>query len=507
MSLSEEKELSIEDLIEILGSTIKHDDDNKVITFLVMLLTYTHEDQINLGFLAESSTGKSYIPLEISAYFPQEDVIKIGYASPSSWSHLPSTLMSKYGVPITDEHRPTRAKVKEELEFEGEKPSKEEIEAEYQKRKRLWKEMLKESYYLVDFERKIVIFLDMPHYLFLQRIRPLASHDEREITHIITDKKERHGLRTKKIVIRGFPTIVYCSAKLGMEEQEKTRLLLLSPEKSQEKLRESIFLKIEREADRDAFIKRLMEDPKRKMLMERVRRIKEANIRNVIIPEELRSFIYTQFMEDHPYLIPRHQRDISRLLALIKAHALLNFMNRKQTGNPICRNIIVNEKDVEAGFRLYYSIAEANEFGLSPELWEIYRKLKPYFNENGLTILEFQKAYFKEFHKPIGYKYAKEILQTLESAGLLYHEPDPSDKRKLRYKPLESGVKNSSNGIGELYDILRNELPEPFYENKAIDLIIKVRKCSFEEAERIFQIFVDEGKLFRDPYGLWHWSK
>ncbi|MCD6592614.1 hypothetical protein J7L00_00805 [Candidatus Bathyarchaeota archaeon] len=186
---------------------------------------------------------------------------------------------------------------------------------------------------------------------------------------------------------------------------------------------------------------------------------------------------------------------------------MLNFTNRKQTGNPICRNVIVNEKDVEAGFRLYYSVAEANELGLSPELWDTYQKLKPYFNENGLTILDFMKAYFKEFHKPLGYMYAREILRTLESAGIVYHEPDPLDKRKLRYFVIEDGVKNSFNSINEIYDILRNKLSEPFHENQAIDLIVKVRKCSFEEAERIFQIFVDEGKLFSDRYGLWRWSR
>ena len=63
--------ISIDDLIDILGSTVKHDDVNKAITFLAMLLTYTDQDQINIGFLAESSSGKSYIPLELSAYFPK----------------------------------------------------------------------------------------------------------------------------------------------------------------------------------------------------------------------------------------------------------------------------------------------------------------------------------------------------------------------------------------------------------------------------------------------------
>jgi hypothetical protein len=59
-----------------------------------MLLTYAEEDQINLGFLAESSTGKSYIPLELSGLFPSEDVIKLGYASPTSFLHDWGTLVT-----------------------------------------------------------------------------------------------------------------------------------------------------------------------------------------------------------------------------------------------------------------------------------------------------------------------------------------------------------------------------------------------------------------------------
>lgn len=60
-----------------------------------MLLTYMEEDQINLGFLPESSTGKSYIPLELSGLFPSEDVIKLGYASPTSFFH-------DWGTSVTD---------------------------------------------------------------------------------------------------------------------------------------------------------------------------------------------------------------------------------------------------------------------------------------------------------------------------------------------------------------------------------------------------------------------
>jgi hypothetical protein len=36
---------------------------------------------------------------------------------------------------------------------------------------------------------------------------------------------------------------------------------------------------------------------------------------------------------------------------------------------------------------------------------------------------------------------------------------------------------------------------------------MKVRGCDMSEASRVFQTLVDEGKLFKDAYGLWHWTK
>jgi hypothetical protein len=502
-----DKKLTIEDLIGVLGSTVKHDDQNKAITFLTMLLTYTNEDQLNLGFLAESSSGKSYIPLELSNYFPSEDIIKLGYASPTAFFHDYGVLMHREGIPVNFEMKPSKEKVKEDLEFEKDNPSKEDIEFAYKRKMREWKELLKGSYYLVDLHQKIILFLDMPHDLLLQRLRSLLSHDDKLITLKITDRREKGGLRTKTVVVKGFPTVIFCSAKFTLSDQEKTRLLLLSPEISQEKLRESLILKIERESDREAFRKRLMENPERQMLIERVKRIKEAKIENIIIPEELRSFIYQKFLEDHKYLIPRYQRDISRLLALIKAHALLNFMYRKRVDN----SIIIEQEDVEAGFHLYYGISEANEMGLSPEIYDIYQKTKSYIPEEGITIMHFQKAYFKEYHKSIGYDYAKWILKTLTSVGLLSEIEDSKDKRLKRYVLLEEKIlphtQTSYISIPEVYETLRKRITKPFYTHEAVKLIRELRQCEPEEAQKIFQTFQNEGKVFLNPYGLWEWIK
>jgi len=519
-----DRKLTVDDVINILGSTVKHDNENKAITFLSMLLTYTEEEQINIGYLAESSSGKSYIPLELSAYFPQEDVIKLGYASPTAFFHDYGKLMLKEGIQVNWEMKPTKAKVKEDLEFEKDKYSKEDVEAEYKRQMRNWRELLTGSYYLVDLSKKILMFLDMPHDMLLQRLRSLLSHDDKTIALKITDKKDKAGLRTKTVVVKGFPTVIFCSAKFNMEEQEKTRLLLLSPEISQEKLRESIALKIEKEADREDFLKRLVENSERRMLAERVKRIKEAKISQIVIPVELRNLINQRFLEEHKYLMPRHQRDISRLLALIKAHALLNFMHKKRVDN----SIIVEMEDVEAGFKLYYGISEANEMGLPPEIFNIYQKIKPNVTDEGITRNDFQKIYFDIFHKPLGLKRSQEILDILTSCGLLYEEFDANDKRKKRYFlakrdifpaeiELEPGRKQKiekfsppSEGeyisIPQVYDVLRKQLIEPFLEEKAVKLISELKPCSVEEASKLFQVWVDEGKVFRNSEGLWVWG-
>src|SRR3989344_2991109 len=114
------KPLNAQDLAEILGLTIKRDDTNKVITFLAQLSAYTYDSQINLSFNAPSSTGKSFIPTEIANLFPQEDVMEVGYCSPTAFFH-------DYG--------------KFDKEAGG---------------------------YFVDLSRKIIIFLDQPHTLLLQ---------------------------------------------------------------------------------------------------------------------------------------------------------------------------------------------------------------------------------------------------------------------------------------------------------------------------------------------------
>jgi hypothetical protein len=355
-----------------------------------MLLNYTEEDQQNIGYNAESSTGKSYIPLELVWFFPQEDVIELGYVSPQAFFHEQG---------IFDKETKIRT---------------------------------------INYEQKILVLLDMPHDLLLHRIRPMLSHDRKVITTKITDKKERFGTRTETTEIIGFPTVLFCTAKPSLDDQERTRLLLLSPETDQEKLKAGILLRLEKECDREAFKNKMEEDEDRQRLKSRVEAIKTASISNIIIKEEDRDFIADKFLKARPRLWPRHQRDVTRLLALIKACALFNFDSHERIETVSSKNIIATMEDIENGFKLYEGIRESNEIGLPPEMWEIYKAILPHMTEYGITKKDFSAAYFKVFGKPLSSKRLDEILGLFCGTGLYNEEPDPNDRRRLLYTTLNS---------------------------------------------------------------------
>lgn len=390
------KPLSSQKLIKILGLTIKKDEKNKLMTFLCELSAYTEDSQLNISFNAPSSTGKSYIPTEIARLFPEEDVIEIGYCSPTAFFH---------------------------------------DVGEYSKEK---------SGYIVDLSRKILIFLDQPHTLLLQHLRPLLSHDKKEIRLKITDKSQKAGLKTKNIFLRGFPSVIFCTAGLKIDEQETTRFILLSPETNQEKIREAIYQKIRKETDAAAYQSLLESKPERKLLKERIRAIKLAKVKNITIgsPEKIEEAFFTE----NKVLKPRHQRDIGRIIALIKALALFNLWFRERSG----ATVIANEDDIKEAFEIWQATSESQEFNLPPYIYQIYQNvivpewteknkddlLKEHDIQLGVTRREITKRHLQVYGRALSdWLLRQQIIPMLENAGLIAQEPDSHDKRKMLIYP------------------------------------------------------------------------
>mgnify|MGYP001599425410 CR=1 FL=1 len=390
--------LNTQELANTLGLTIKRDETNKVVTFLCQLSAFTENAQLNTSFVAPSSTGKTYIPLEIAAHFTEEAVITVAYCSPTAFFHDVGTFDEKKGG------------------------------------------------YLVDLSRKILIFLDQPHTLLLQHLRPLLSHDKKELILKITDKSQKAGLRTKNIILRGYPAVIFCTAGLKMDEQESTRFLLLSPETSQEKIREAIYQRIEKEASPDTFAALMDSDPGRQLLKERVLAIRNEHIDEIKVGKP--DLVTSRFFGKNKVLKPRHARDIGRILALIKAFALLNLWHRRREGSIL----VADQADIEQAFALWDEISESQELNLPPYIHNLFKDviLSAYEEkEHGLTRGEIVKKHFEVYGRLIAdWQLRQEIIPTLETVGLITQEPDPADKRRLLVYPttpltISSGENNS----------------------------------------------------------------
>lgn len=381
-------ELEPKELDEVLSLTIKKDQVNKTIVFLVQLLAYTERDQFNISFNAPSASGKSYIALEIASLFPEQDVLKISYASPTAFYHS----NSKYN-----------------------------------------KETKKHE---VDLERKILIFIDMPHFQLLERLRSLLSHDEKEILAKITDRNRKGQNRAKDIVIKGFPSVIFASASFKLDEQELTRFLLLSPETNYEKSKVAIEESLKRVADFEKYFKKLNENTKRKELLKRIEDIRRKCVEEIIIhdPDKL----LKMFKKRHPFPRSRHARDVKRIASLAKGWALLNLWTREFKDG----NLRTKDRDLIQAFNLWDEISLPQELGLPPYIFNLYKEvIYPAYKEKGVGLerKDIQKAYYKVYQRQLpDWKLRQEIIPMLEVAGVIYQEDNPDDKRvKLVFPALD----------------------------------------------------------------------
>lgn len=390
------EEMNLDDLADILDATIKYDREVKRILFLALLLMYTEADQINVCLLGQSSSGKTYMAQEVAKYFPEEDITEYAEVSPTAFKHMSPKIDSETGK-------------------------------EY-----------------VDCERRTLMFTEMPHPGLLANLRPILSHDKKEVEFLTTDRGKTGGNVAKKTIIRGFPSVVFCSAYTRLNEQEVTRCLLLSPEVSDEKLEAGVELTGERVADPEAYKLKVEADEARQKLKQRVKYIKNLRINSVIIRDPRK--VLAKFRELNPRLAPRSQRDIAHLSSLIKAVAMLNAPLRMDASG----NIVANDNDIEEGFKLWKSICKTQMIGVPPATYSFYekfiipayeaskeaRKNEPLPHDDGVTHDEISQYYYEKMGTFFSRDtLRKQIIPTLQTAGVISLEKSQIDGRKWLIKP------------------------------------------------------------------------
>ncbi len=405
------REITLEELNAWLSITIKRDDDTKQLLFLLSLLTYTDRDQCNVALKGGSSTGKSYIARNIIELHPKTAIHKLNFASPKQFFH-------GQGKPDTT--------------------------GQYDK--------------IINLERELIFFPDMPNVAVLEIIRSLLSKDDKEYVYSSV-LKDRYGQnKTTKVLLRGYFTTIFCSADSLYHEQEQTRFFFLSPSDDQEKLKAAITWQTTTAENPEGVKQLIRNDKDLQTLRNRIEAIKSANVQEIIIPNAQK--IQDEFLRQRPVLSPRSERDYPRLLQVIKALALLNFANRNPDKDG---NITATESDIIQGLKLYAKIAESNELGLDPETYNVWTKVVyPLVEHGGTTDLTGLGWKYDEVKgRPISATSLRRLVEQMKVSALLEEIDDPLDRRRKLFRALRKGGQRTDRNSISDGSLATNEIISP----------------------------------------------
>jgi hypothetical protein len=177
--------------------------------------------------------------------------------------------------------------------------------------------------------------------------------------------------KTTTTVIRGYPTVVFCSVEAMEDDQEQTRFLMLSPEDSQEKLDGSLEMLASKMMDGLYYQQGIDSNPLRNILMDHIKDVKALGLCRVVIREEHMRSLLSAFKEKRNVLSPRDQRDFPHVVRIAKARTMINMKNRHQLG---C-TLVAEERDLLDSLKLFSKIHESIIYGVPPHIYDFYKAL------------------------------------------------------------------------------------------------------------------------------------
>lgn len=397
--------IGIEKISRALNSLIKKDDIAKVVAFLTQFSTYLLDDQLNLIIASLSSTGKTHILLNISRLFPEEDVLVLGYSSPKAFFHELGTL---------DKNR---------------------------------------NKIFINLKRKNLIFLDQPHPELLTKLRPILSHDKKEIEIKITDKNQKGGNITKTVVIQGFPAVSFATTYLKLDEQEITRALIISPDISQEKIEKSIDFIIDEKLNPE-WNTLIEKDEELNFLKDRIKAFREISeqLKKVKLVDIDDKEILKMLYKKEKIYSPKDMRNFKKFLILAECFAGLNFVSNRIDED----TLLIRKEDLLEAFKLWKQIGMYQDVGVMPFALDVYYKVILPLSKDGFVITKkvLMRGIKEKFSTSIQLWYLEQqVLPSLEAGGYISIEKNPDDRRQIIIVPLIDIDDSKNEGNLEILDL------------------------------------------------------
>lgn len=468
----------IKQIENYLNSVIKNDKKLVKKILRCMLSAYTN-NPINLGILSPSSEGKTYATVEVSKILPREDVISVGRMSPTALIH-------QQGSVVDSNYNSIQEKLDQlDNEFAQDNAKKATIIRKKSK-------LLKGSKNLIDLSGKILLFLDAPNTQLWDALKPILSHDKYEIEYKTTQTDG--SLRVKESIIRGWPAVVFCSAKNEAHnriwEQVETRFDIAGPNSNISKYKEAnkfTALKMGIPAFAKDMVVNIEDEKYAKFY---VSKLKEKILE---LCNEGQNPIWNPFNQIMAEFFPNKEgvsmRHCARLMAYCNIEALINHEKNytiifKTKKNQIERYVITSLSDIESAIDILgdVSVVPPDKLKFLKDVFE------DIVQDDGVTSAALAEKYADVYDKTTTPKKILEnYLKPLYDYGILDYKLNPDDKRQRLFRI------SSKPNVNNL-DVIRQRIIEESNNDPLFMWtgIIELEKSSIKRG-RIDRILDPEG--------------
>jgi len=217
--------------------TVKQ-EDGLVRQIVYVGLSKDSDNPLNLAVLAPTSEGKTHAVLQTLQYFPKQDLWKIGSMSPKVIIRQSGVLVDRNNEPLEGKIKELRKQIKT-----AQKNKDDDHEEDLQEQLR---HLYQEAKVMIELTGKLLVFLEPPHPDTWSILKPILSHDDYEIEHPYVYEVEGMGFKVKKVVTRGWPACIFCSAKNESKwpvwPEIQSRFLITSPNMGSQKYLEGNIL-------------------------------------------------------------------------------------------------------------------------------------------------------------------------------------------------------------------------------------------------------------------------
>jgi DNA-binding MarR family transcriptional regulator len=454
-------------ILQYLRLYIKEDDDLLEHVLLVCFSSFT-SDPLNLGIMAPTSTGKSYVVSLVVGLFPNAE--SLTGATAKAFFYENGTLVEDE---VTEERDPVIGSVRMvHAELQGRVDAlRERIDADkedYASKAEL-KDLLARSMIRVNLERRILVFLEPPTAELFEALKPLLSHDKWESVYKTVDRGSSGQQVTKKILLVGWPTFIFCSAKnldtWQMWPEIQSRCVIVSPKMDPDKYREANELTAKLLGLPSFALRELFPKDFELLARDEVRSVEQALDRLRLLGgsegdgSKRDNFVLNPFAGQLAAIFPHEDgvtmRQFRYLLKYVNLLAMTNGGTRpKLVIRDQARAIVATYEDVRRAIELVYSSTWTSLPRYKVDFYEdvllpVYEATAREVQNRKQGTLVKEKVYdavptkaVLEFARSKGMKVGgssirKSYLEALEEVGLATSEVDSADKRAYLWRPVQ----------------------------------------------------------------------